>query len=92
MDALYGGIFINCLFLSSHYVVDINCSLVEVTLDIHSETRCFWNGETEVECNSSGDATKTNQETPHGIDTLKVVNRRGSNDGILVSSGNNESN
>ena len=90
LDALYVGIFIEFLLPSRHDVFDISWSLIDVTLNIHGETRSFRNGEAEVECNSCWYASKTDQETPDSIDTMKLSNGRGREDGVFVGSGNNE--
>ena len=87
---LYLGIFIELILLSSNDVLDISCGLIDVTLDIHCETRSLWNGETEVECNSRRYASETNQETPDSIDTKKLKNRWGPEDGVFVKNGKNE--
>lgn len=52
--------------------VNVGRGLVDVALDVHSESRSLRDGEPEVEGNDSGDATETNEETPHRVDFLVV--------------------
>ena len=69
--------------------VNVPEGLPHVTLDIEGEPRGLGNSETEVESDTSGNATETDEETP------TVVNGRGFGgrpvqNGILVSCDNDE--
>lgn len=48
--------------------IDVLEGLLHVTLDIEGETRGLWDSETEVESNTTGDASETDEETPTVID------------------------
>ena len=61
---------------------------MNVALDIHSETGCFWDGETEVKGDAARNATKTHKDAPQIIDVMesgKIVVQ----DGVFESSNEN---
>lgn len=70
-------------------VVNVLCGLLNVALNIHSETRGFWNGKTEVKGNDTRNASKTDEETPSVVDgdSARVRRRK---DGILVCRNNDD--
>lgn len=45
---------------------------MDVTFDIHSETRRLWDRKTEVKGNDTWDTAQSDEDTPHEIDTFKV--------------------
>ena len=52
-------------------VLDISGSLLDVTLDIHGETGRLGDGKTEVKSDNTGYTTKTDEQTPHGVNMVK---------------------
>ena len=69
-------------------VLNIIRGLLNVALDIHSETGCFWDGETEVKGDAARNATKTHKDAPQIIDVVesgKIVVQ----DGVFESSNEN---
>lgn len=54
-------------------VLDIISSLLDITLNIHSKTRGFRNGKTEVESYASGNAAETDEDAPHLVYVDRVV-------------------
>jgi len=65
--------------------IDVLDGLFHVTFDVEGETRGLWNSETEVESDDTGDASKTDEETPTVVNGLGVGGWLG-NDGTLVGS------
>jgi hypothetical protein len=55
--------------------VDILGSLLYIALDIHGETRCFRDGETEVESNNTRNTAKTDENTPAVVHMSEVIER-----------------
>ena len=69
LDALgHNGIVVLDVPTNGEDVLDILRGLINVALDIHSETRGLWDGETEVEGNHTGNASKPDEETPSMVD------------------------
>ena len=60
-------------FAISKDIVNIRGSLLYVAFNIHGETWSFGNGETEVQCDASGDAAQTDEYAPHEIDSFQVT-------------------
>jgi hypothetical protein len=50
--------------------IDVLDGLFHVTFDVEGETRGLWDGETEVESDDTGDASKTDEETPTVVNGL----------------------
>ena len=69
---------------SGNDVFDILRSLPNIAFDIHGETRCFRNGETEVESDNTRNATKTDENAP-AIVHMFEVSERVVNDAIFES-------
>lgn len=91
IDALDEGVLVNGSLGSFNDVGDIVGCPVDVALNIHGETRGLGDGETEVKRNNTGNAAKTDEDTPHEVNTLKTLlagggksNISGADDAILV--------
>jgi hypothetical protein len=56
----------------SQDVLNIFGGLLNIALNIHSETGCFWDSKTEVEGNAARNAAKTDKDTPQVIDVVEV--------------------
>ena len=69
--------------------VNVPEGLPHVTLNIEGETRGLGNGETEVESDTSGNATETDEQTPTIVNCRRFGGRSMQN-GILVSCYNDE--
>jgi len=54
-------------------IVDILASLLNIALDIHGETRCFRDGETEVESDDTRKTTKTDEKAPTVVHMLELI-------------------
>ena len=50
--------------------LDIPNSLLHVSLDIEGETRGFWDSETEVKSDNTGDTSETDEETPAEVNAV----------------------
>jgi hypothetical protein len=88
-DTLDRGIFVRDRLAGCQYVVNICGGLGDIALDIHGEPRSLWDGETEVECNNTRDASKTNHETPGMIDR-DIAGERRVEDRVLICFDNND--
>ena len=69
LDALNSSIGVDVVRSAGEEVVDILSSLVHVTLDIHGETRCLRDGETEVKSDNSGHGAEPDDDTPDLVDS-----------------------
>ena len=76
---------------SGNKVVDILGSLLYIALDIHSETRCFRDGETEVKGDNTRNTAKTDENTPAIVHMSEVIERV-VNDLMLETLNHNERN
>jgi hypothetical protein len=65
------GIRVDNKGTGSQDVLNILCGLLNIALDIHGETRSFWDGQTEVEGNTARNAAKTNKDTPQVVDVVE---------------------
>ncbi len=90
VDALDVLICFNIRFGAFQDSLDIVGSLIDVALDIHGKPRGFWDSETEIESDASGNAAETDEQTPHVIDGGEVGYRR-FKDRIFVSGSDYES-
>jgi len=72
-------------------VLNIHGSLLHIAIDIHGETRGFWDGETEVESNATRYTAQSNQETPTKVDMVQTIEIVGQNR-ILVGSNDDKCN
>lgn len=88
LDTLDGGIGVNVVGAAGQEVVNILGGLLDIALDIHGETRGLRNGETEVESDDTGHATKTDENAPHLVDLGAGCS--GSDDRRLVGGDDNE--
>jgi hypothetical protein len=79
------------VFANCEYVLNILRSLSNISLDIHCETRSLGDGKTEVKSDNSGDASKTDEQTP-GMINRESGREWTSEDGLLVCRNNDESN
>lgn len=64
---------------------------MDITLDIHGKARGLGDSETEVKSDDTRDTTKTDEQTPHGVDVSKdgrVIGQQGA----LVSGNDNNGN
>lgn len=57
---------------SGEVSIDILGSLLDVSFDVHSESRSFGDSKTEVEGDSTGNTTETDQDSPAVVDVLVV--------------------
>ena len=73
LHALDGCVGIDVEIAGGENVLDILGSLPDVALDIHGETRSFWDGESEIEGNATGDAAQADEDTPAVVDVLENV-------------------
>lgn len=69
--------------------VDVLDGLLHVTLDIEGETGGLWDSETEVEGNTTGDASETDEEAPTVVNGYGVRRWLGK-DGALVGGDDDE--
>jgi len=88
---LYNGIRVGFETSGGQDILNVFGSLQDIALDIHSETWGFWDGKTEVESDTTGNAAKTDKNTPNIIDMVEDVRVIVQN-GVLVSSNKNEAN
>lgn len=88
-DTLNLGVWVDVEGTGLEEVIDILGCLVDIALDIHSETRCFGDGETEVESDNTRDTSKTDEDTPHGVNRVELCGAIGKKGG-LVGSDNDE--
>ena len=79
-----GTIFLSDISAGGEDILDILGSLGDIAFDIHGETGSLGDGETEVESNKAGNATQTDENTPHVIDGLSS-GEFSCDDGFLVS-------
>ena len=66
---------VNVKLASGNEVVDILGSLLYIALNIHGETRCFRDGETEVKSNNTRNTANTNENTPAIVHMSEVIER-----------------
>lgn len=69
--ALNDGIGVDDESSGGQYVLNIFRGLLDVALNIHSETGGFRDGKTEVESNAARNAAKTDEDTPQVIDVVE---------------------
>jgi len=72
LNALDKKIWVNVGRVVVQDILDVVGGLVDVAFNIHGETGGFWDSQTEVESDNSGDATETDEETPHEVDAVEV--------------------
>lgn len=85
----YNGVLVPNVPAGGDDVFNVMGCLIDVAVDIHSETRCFRNGETEVKGNNTRNASKADEETP-GIVDGDSTRVRSCEDGILVCSNDDD--
>lgn len=68
-----GSIFVDDDVLAFDDVGNISGGLFEVALNIHGESRSLGDGQTEVEGDTSRDSTETDEETPHEVDAVQLL-------------------
>jgi hypothetical protein len=91
-DALDKGIIVDVVLPSGNDGLDISGSLIDVALNVHGETGCLRNGQSEIQGNDSGNSAETDKETPHEIYRAQLLNIRLGENGGLVSSSDDEAN
>jgi hypothetical protein len=89
--ALDNSIWVDYESSGGQDVLDIFRGLLNVALDIHSETGGFGDGKTEVKGDAAGNAAKTDENTPHVIDMVEGVDVV-VQDGVLESSDKDQAN
>ena len=73
LHALDGCIGVDVELAGGENVLDILGSLADVALDIHGETRRFWDSESEIEGDAAGNAAQADEDTPAVVDVLEIV-------------------
>lgn len=75
---------------SSHDGFNVGGSLLDVPFNIHGEPGCLWDSKPEVESHNTGNASKTDEQTPRWVKISDVGRSRRGEDSTLVSSSNDE--
>ena len=83
------SIGVNVVGTGGQEVVDILGGLLHVALDVHGESRGLGDGETGVEGDDGGNATETDEDTPHLVKVREHA-RVIVEDGALVAADDDE--
>ena len=84
-------VWVNVKLASGNNVLDILGCLLYITLDIHSETRSFRDGEAKIESDNTRNTAKTDENTPAIVYMFEIIDRV-VNDLLLVPLHHNERN
>jgi len=90
LDALDKKIVVSVALAAGQDILNVVGGLVNVAFDIHGETGGFWDSQAEVESDNSGNATETDEETPHEVDGTEVCYVSFFENRALVGCGNDE--
>lgn len=90
LNALDKKIWVNIGRFVVQDILDVVGGLVDVAFNIHGETGGFRDSQTEVESDSSGNTTETDEETPHEVDAAEVCYVGFFEKSALVGSGDDE--
>lgn len=92
LDPLNKKISVNVGRALLQNILDVVGGHVDVAFNIHGETRGFWDSQTEVQSDNTGNATETDEETPHVIDRAEVCYVSFFEKSALVGSDDDEGN
>ena len=89
LHALDDRVRVDVVAAGGQEVLDILRSLLDVALDVHCEAGRLGDGETEVEGDDGGNATETDEDTPHLVNVREHA-RVIVEDGALVAADDDE--
>lgn len=90
IEALDTSVRVNLNIFLFQNVLDICGSLLNVTLNIHSEARSFGDSQSEVQGNDTRNSAKTYEQAPHEIRGYEIGYSFFGENSIFVGSRDNE--